>query len=356
MRLLVVIPTWNRANYLDKAISAISAARTRARNCHVDLFISDNCSSDQTSAVVARWQETGSWVRYRRWEEHTTCWTEILKRALQGADLAYDYLWLQGDDDWVTDSTAYVQLAEAIQASAGDPPALVHCCQTRRSLPGDHRILAGNTEELCNTYGWHDLLGWISSLVISKDTVTRMMISPQWEVQAPSAFIQSEVLLEAAYGRTMLILTAGLIDPQDECQTPETLERWAKGNAGEKYWRIIPGLLNLKKRGVLRSPLTLGFFRYLTYSFWDRFAIEVMSLASISGTPDEVLEDKLRLLGFFGVLLGYGEDRKLYENWVEGFREDVWEVRRAVRRIHKRIENSQRPSYSFSLLPLPPAP
>ncbi len=353
MRLLVVIPTWNRADYLDKAISAIAAARSRARTCHVELFISDNCSSDRTAEVVAHWQETAPWIHVRRWEEHATAWGDILKRALLSSGLEYDYLWLQGDDDWVSDTTAYTQLMEALEASAEDPPAIVHCCQTRRALPGDGRILAGNTEDLCNTYGWHDLLGWISSLVISRDTVDRMMASPQWEMTAPSAFAHSEALFEAAYGRTMLILTAGFIDPQDSEQTDESLERWAKANVGEGYWRIIPGLLNLRQRGIITTPLTLGFFRYLTYSFWDRFAIELMSLASRPGTVEETLQNKLRLLSFFPVLLGYGEDRKLFENWLEGIRDDVYEVRRAFQVVQKRIESAYVPSYAFSLLPPP---
>ncbi len=353
MKLLVVIPTWNRADYLDKAISAISAARSRARNCHVELFVSDNCSSDHTSDVMARWQEIGPWIHYLRWEEHTGDWAEILRRAFLSSQLEYDYLWLQGDDDYVCDTTAYIQLQEALMTYTENPPALVHCCQARRSLPGDRRVLEGNTEDLCNTYGWHDLLGWVSSLVISKGTVGRMMASPQWETPAPSAFIHSEALLEAAYGRTMLILTAGLIDPQDEQQTAESLQRWAEANVGERYWRIIPGLLNLRQRGVLTTPMTLGFFRYLTGTFWDRFATEVMSRASMPDTPEEELRNKLRLLSFFSVMTASGQDQKLYEDWFDGFQDDVWEVRRAIHLIQKRIEGSTRPSRSFSLLTPP---
>ncbi|MBK8793197.1 MAG: glycosyltransferase [Holophaga sp.] len=56
MKLLVVIPTWNRAEYLEKAIQAISEARAKAENCSVELFVSDNCSSDTTPEVMARWQ------------------------------------------------------------------------------------------------------------------------------------------------------------------------------------------------------------------------------------------------------------------------------------------------------------
>ncbi len=356
MKLLVAIPTWNRADHLDTAIRAIAAARSMTRRCEVELFISDNCSSDHTAEVVARWQEGSPWIHHRRWEEHVASWgPEILRRALQGSDLEYDYLWLQGDDDYISDLSAYDKLAEALEACNEDPPAIVHCCQTRRSLPGDERVIVGSTEDLCNTYGWHDLLGWISSLVLAKETVERIWVSAHRDVKPMSAYWHAEVLLEASYGRNMLILTEGLIDPQDEEQTDDSKNRWAQAKVGQAYWYIISGLSSLKARGILTKPLTLRFFRYLTYSFWDRFAVEVLHMASNAGTSEEALEVRLNLLLGLADLLGYGEDRKLYQNWLEGLGSDVKAIRLALQILDSRIESHEQPSYSWTLLPPPPA-
>jgi hypothetical protein len=353
MKLLVAIPTWNRADHLDTAISAIAAARAMTQKCDVELFISDNCSSDHTAEVVARWQEGSPWIHYRRWEEHAPRGTPVLQRAFLGMDLEYDYLWLQGDDDYISDLSAYEILAGAIEASAGNPPAIVHACATRRATPGDQRIIAGTTEELCNIYGWHDLLGWISSLVMSRDTVARMWASPHAKIQPPSSYYHSELLLEAGYGRTMLILATGLIEPQDTEQTAESVARWALADVGNGYWRIIPGLLSLRERGVLTTPLTLNFFRYLTYSFWDRFAVEVMELASMHETTQAFLSSRLELLNLLALLLGHSVERKLFENWLHGLREDVGRVRQALQLVSNRIEDANRPSYPFRLLPPP---
>ena len=356
MKLLVAIPTWNRADYLDTAIRAIAATRSMTQNCDVELFISDNCSSDHTSEVVARWQEESPWIHHRRWEEHiASYWPDILRRVLSGSDLEYDYLWLQGDDDSISDLGAYDKLALAIQSCAEDAPAIVHCCQTGRSLPGDTRVIVGNTEDLCNTYGWHDLLGWISSLVLARDTVDRIWASPHRDIRPLSAYWHAEVLLEAAYGRNMLILAEGLIDPQDDEQTDDSKKRWAQAKVGQAYWYTISGLSSLKARGILTKPLTLRFFRYLTYSFWDRFAVEVLHMASSAGTNDEALEVRLNLLLGLADLLGYGEDRKLYQNWHEGLRNDVKAIRGALQALGHRIESHERPSYSWTLLPTPPA-
>ena len=351
MKILVAIPTWNRANYLDKAIQAIATARSASQGCEVDLFVSDNCSSDHTVEVMARWQEQAPWIHYRRWEEHVAFFgPELFRRALLGSGLTYDYLWLQGDDDAICDIAAYDKLTAAIEACEAHPPCIVHCCQGQRALPGDTRIIEGNTEDLCNTYGWHDLLGWISSLVMSSDTVERMLSSPHSEMQPPSSYWHAEALLEAGYGHSMLILTEGLIVTQDERQTPECVERWAKTNVGPRYWHIIPGLSSLKERGVITKPLTLGFFRYLTYSFWDRFALELLQRACSSKTPAEVIETHLSMLGYMGDLLGYREDAKLYKTWLDGFRSDLQAVRRTHELVLQRMESYQQPSYSFSLL------
>lgn len=356
MKLLVAIPTWNRADHLDTAIRAIASARSMTTKCDVELFISDNCSSDHTAEVVARWRDDAPWIHYRRWEKHIASWgPDILRRALQGSDLEYDYLWLQGDDDYISDLEAYEKLADAIEASAGDPPAIAHCCAARRSLPGDQRVIAGNTEDLCNRYGWHDLLGWISSLVLSKETVARIWASPHCAIKPQSAFWHAEVLLEAAYGRNMLILTEGLIDPQDAEQTEESRERWAQAKVGQGYWYVISGLNSLKDRGVLTKRLTLGFFRYLTYSFWDRFAVEVLQMAASPEVSDEVIDIRLSMLSYLADLLGYGGDSKLYRNWLEGFQEDVHAIRRARQLLDKRMGSHQQPSYSWTVLSPPPA-
>ncbi len=350
MKLMVVIPTWNRAEYLNKAIGAIASARAKASQyCEVELFVSNNCSTDHTAEVLAQWQKNAPWVYGHNWEVHSENWQEILSRAFNGSGRDYDYAWLQGDDDWITDSTAYAQLMEAVEADPSNLPAIVHCCAARRAIPGDSRIVSGLTEELCNIYGWHDLLGWISSLVISRTTVDRMLASPQFAMLPGSSYSHAEALLEAAYGQCMLVMGAGLIDPQDDTQTPECIERWAKAGVGRGYWGVIPGLLNLKARGVMKTPLTVTFFRYLTYSFWDRFAVEVMSIVLRPDVSDDLIETKLAMLDHFASLLGYGEDRKLYETWLEGFTDDVWDIRRAMNLLQKRITSSNRPSYSINL-------
>jgi glycosyltransferase involved in cell wall biosynthesis len=354
MKLLVVIPTYYRAHYLDQAIFAISAARARATNCEVELFISDNCSPDDTAAVVTRWQETSPWIHFRRWETHECPWAQILKRAFIGSGLDYDYMWLQGDDDYISDTNAYAEVANVVELSAANPPAIIHCCEKRRAHPGDTRVIGGLTEDLCNSFGWHDMLGWISSLVISRDTIARTLETPQFQVgYRNSAFSHSEGFLEAAYGRPMVLIGAGLIEPQDKEQTQECIQRWQDGDVAERYWMIIDGIKEMKDRGVITKPLAQSFFRYHTYTYWDRFAIDVLTQAGSVSTAEETVERKLEKLGMFAELLGFAEDRKLYRNWYEGFRDDVRDLRRTLHMYNRRLQQSARESFNVPILPAP---
>ena len=352
MKLLIVIPTWNRASYLDKAVAAIVAAQEATDSCEVTLFISNNASTDESDAICRKWAAQCPWILYETFTEHVDIWEHILQRLFTTpAPQDYDYLWIHGDDDYITDVTAFNQIAAALDSAQEDPPAIIHCTQTRRAIPGDRRIIGGALEDLANQLGWLEILGWISSLVLAKETVARFLASKHWSGVATSAFMHSEILLEVAYGQTVLILGAGLIDNQDEKQTAETVQRWANCQVGARYWMCIVNLMKLKAKGALPTPLTLGFFRYHRYSLWDRFSRETLEAATDITIKDELIEGQLALLIRIGDLLGYGEDQKLYQDWVSYLSEEIWDVRRGLRKIAARVIRCNNPSFSNDLLP-----
>ncbi len=352
MKLLVAIPTYNRAEDLDKAIGDIARARSMTQSCEVELYISDNCSSDHTQAVVLRWRQEAPWIHYRRWVDHVDTWgPTMLWRALLGSRLDYEYIWLLEDEAHITDPLAFEKVAAALEAISDSPPALIHCCQTQRALPGDQRIAMGSTEELCNTFGWHDLLGWISSLIISKETVQRMFASPHCEVHPVSALWHSEVILEAAYGKNMMVLTEGLISPHGGGQSKLSNLQGDPASVGPDYWYVIAGLHNLKERAVFKIPLNLEFFRWLDYSLWDRLGQEVVEIASSSTTTDSTIETQLYLLGGVAELLGHEEERNLYVNWLNGFCNFVRSTYEKSFPLDNPSEHPRLRSYSLTLLP-----
>ena len=59
-------------------------------------------------------------------------------------------------------------------------------------------IIKGSVKELCNTYGYHEMLGWISSIVIKKEKFINAMnnhqIKANSNLESISAFNHSYTL------------------------------------------------------------------------------------------------------------------------------------------------------------------
>lgn len=96
-KISVIIPTYNRALYLDAAIDSVR------RQTHKDLeiIVSDNCSSDETPAVVAR-HSTDPRLRYFRNEINigmVANWQRAVYEYASG-----EWFIILSDDDFFTDA------------------------------------------------------------------------------------------------------------------------------------------------------------------------------------------------------------------------------------------------------------
>src|SRR3989344_8861864 len=90
-QLSIVMPTYNRADFLDYSLSVHAPL---AAKYSVEIFIFDNASSDSTSEVVSKWQEQYPLVRY--FKNSTNLGAEgNFEAALRKPDT--DYIWLLGD-------------------------------------------------------------------------------------------------------------------------------------------------------------------------------------------------------------------------------------------------------------------
>lgn len=95
----ICIPTYNRAVYLSKLLSQLSEfLREQNLGDQVRVFVSDNCSTDDTAAVMRAWQvEESSW----RLESQGSNigMMQNFQYLLEKSDA--EYVWLFGDDDSV---------------------------------------------------------------------------------------------------------------------------------------------------------------------------------------------------------------------------------------------------------------
>ena len=74
-----------------------------------------------------------------------------------------------GDDDYLYDSEAIASVCEVLTHHHHDDQfAFLHACQARRSR-NTRAVTVEDVSTLCNMYGYTEMLGWISSIVMRKD-------------------------------------------------------------------------------------------------------------------------------------------------------------------------------------------
>lgn len=111
--LSVVIPTFNRADELDRQLRWLHD-ELRALDVSWEVRVHDNCSSDHTPEVLARWQEEfGPDVFHVVRNERNVGGVPNLAEALAGA--RGDWVWSVGDDDEIHDG-ACAHLVDTLRA------------------------------------------------------------------------------------------------------------------------------------------------------------------------------------------------------------------------------------------------
>lgn len=98
--LTIAIPTYNRGKELELLLSVLAPQLTN--HPEIELFIADNASPDETTALVQRFQKEGLVVRYHRHPENIGPDANFLScfRAARGR-----YFWLFSDDDIILPGT-----------------------------------------------------------------------------------------------------------------------------------------------------------------------------------------------------------------------------------------------------------
>lgn len=117
MILTIAIPTFNRGRFLEKSLELL-VPQVQNRQGDVELYISDNCSSDNTEDIVAKFMaEPG--VHYLRNNYNLGMDGNFLQCAQMGSGR---YIWVLGDDDYL-ESDALDQVVEIL---ANHSPGLLH--------------------------------------------------------------------------------------------------------------------------------------------------------------------------------------------------------------------------------------
>lgn len=99
--LTIAIPTFNRAELLDKQLTWLAKATTGWES-DCEIYVSDNCSTDKTQEVIQKWQATVSNLTFKS-HKHTEN-IGVLKNIAHCLTAATTkYVWTIGDDDPIQD-------------------------------------------------------------------------------------------------------------------------------------------------------------------------------------------------------------------------------------------------------------
>jgi abequosyltransferase len=94
MRLSICIPTYNRAEYLPMLLDSISAQT--GYGCELEVVISDNASTDDTSAIARHYRKRFARFVYHRADTNQGADRNFLKVV---GIASGDFCWLMGSDD-----------------------------------------------------------------------------------------------------------------------------------------------------------------------------------------------------------------------------------------------------------------
>ncbi|MBF2046430.1 MAG: glycosyltransferase family 2 protein [Elainella sp. C42_A2020_010] len=100
--LSICIPTFNRAQMLDRQLAwLLQEVNELGADC--EILVSDNCSEDETPAVIKKWQSVSPVVFRTNRHPENLGWMRNFAYCLNAA--TGRYTWILGDDDKVDDGT-----------------------------------------------------------------------------------------------------------------------------------------------------------------------------------------------------------------------------------------------------------
>ena len=303
MHLVIAIPTLNRRDYLERNIASIDK-QEKSSDLKITIAISNSASEDSTEAYLndlkKKREDISLFNQQTGWSGGN--YGHLVSAIPESAD----WIWYMGDDDYLCDPKSIVNLYNVLMQNQNDNKfVFAHACQARRSS-GSGKVICDTVFNLCNRFGYIEMLGWISSLVVRKDFFVSILRAIDNRVQlardepklgqSHSAFFHSAYFLEFLYDKHGAFIDMPLVDPQDDDMTDDTRERWQDENMSERYIYVVDDLARLKKLGVPISKMDVMFFRYHHYHLWDRFMLHQLNVLKAYGSGDrsEVVQVALK--------------------------------------------------------------
>ena len=262
--LTFAIPTWNRVKQLERCIKSIQAEGGR-------VLVSDHGSTDGTVEML---EKLGvEYVTLPRTEKSD--FQDNFRHVFSLPET--EWTWMFGDDDLLRLGSLQTVL-EALKG-AGEFLRVAEKARASES-PSFKR---GTLLEVCSTFGWLDMTGFITGNIVKTERLRRAVNNPKWEFWSKNAFPQSCALLEELRNDQAMFLDLPIIDSQEKAA--DINQRWEANNTALRYFFVDESLTDMVQRGILPKHLDNVFFRYHSYFLWDRLISNMIS--DYSTFPDK---------------------------------------------------------------------
>lgn len=268
------IPTWNRVKQVERCIRSIAS---QIKGDEAEILVSDHGSTDGTWDRLVDLQMEFPFLRKVRLERY------------EGSDFQHNFqhcfsqsitpwTWTFGDDDLLLPGSLETIL-QTLQKFDGD---FIKVGERARASENPS-FKRGTLLQLCESFGWLDMTGFITGNVVRTFRLVSAVNSPHWYKWCKNAFPQSCALLEALHDRPSMFIDLPLIDTQEK--PADDYKRWEMNNTATRYFYVDEALRDMMDRGVLPLSLDNVFFRYHSYFLWDRLISNMIS--DYSTFPDK---------------------------------------------------------------------
>jgi len=229
----------------------------------VRIIIVDDCSdyTEHIDALAAR----STCISIMRREQHTDYADAF--RAMFRAGSDSEWVWTFGDDDLLRPNALSFML-ERLEHEKHD---FIHIAEVARASGANNIYSASSLFDLCNTFGWIEMTGFITGNITRGELLWKASFSDHWKQYAKCAFVQSCALLEVLHDRPSEFIDIPLITSQEKDQTDATMQTWKDQNIAGRYLYVVDALELMYEHGIMTKKCDKKFFRYLVYHLWDRF-------------------------------------------------------------------------------------
>ncbi len=276
LKLGIAIPTYNRLEKLKVLLNSIDK-QIFSKNLDLSLFISNIASTDGTSEFLEEEvQKRYNLKVYNRPEDQTIKPNIFYLNKIISSDI--EWVWFMGDDDKLSEKNSLQKVYECLKENNINDLEFFCACEKRRSR-NTSKVFIDKVFNLCNKFGYHEMLGWISSIILKKQTFQKVFddisqsITTQYQNfddAITSAYPHSASILKYTHDKNGLFYDFGLVETQDKLQTIETQKRWEEENMLWRYFHVIDDIENLINQKILEpNSFNLTFFRYHAYFLWD---------------------------------------------------------------------------------------